>query len=75
MSPIGAKIINENQKEIPMKLINEKLAAEMLGLSVKTLQKWRCDSEGPVYLKMGRAVRYRPEDLEAYVTENVVFPQ
>ena len=55
-----------------MKLITEKVAAEMLGLSVGTLQNWRCNSEGPSYLKLGGAVRYRPEDLETYVAENLV---
>ena len=58
-----------------MKLITEKTAAEMLGMSVGTLQNWRCNSEGPTYLKLGGAVRYRPEDLEAYVEENLVCPQ
>ena len=58
-----------------MNLMNEKKAAECLGLSVGTLQNWRCNSEGPTYLKLGGAVRYRPEDLEAYVEENLVTPR
>lgn len=42
-------------------------ASEYLGLAVSTLNKWRCHGGGPVFIKMGRAVRYRIEDLEAFV--------
>ena len=41
-------------------------AAEQLGLSPRTLEGWRRRSEGPPYLKFGRRVKYRPEDIEAY---------
>jgi len=42
-------------------------AAEYLGLAVSTLNKWRCHGEGPVFIKLGRAVRYRVEDLEKFI--------
>jgi len=42
-------------------------AAEYLGLAVSTLNKWRCHGGGPIFIKMGRAVRYRVEDLETYI--------
>lgn len=51
----------------PTRLINEKQAAEMLGLSTKTMQKWRWLGEGPQWCKVGRAVKYRITDLEAYI--------
>lgn len=41
-------------------------ASLYLGLAVSTLNKWRCHGGGPVFIKMGRAVRYRIEDLELY---------
>ena len=43
-------------------------AAAYLGLAVSTLNKWRCHGGGPTYLKLGRAVRYRHEDLDAFLT-------
>ena len=43
--------------------------ARYLGLAVSTLNKWRCIGDGPVFIKLGRAVRYRKEDLDAYVTK------
>ena len=48
-------------------LMTERDAAWLLGLSVRTLQKWRLLGQGPCYLKLGQAVRYDPSDLEAFV--------
>jgi hypothetical protein len=63
-------------------VLDEKVAAERLGVSVFTLRKWRASGRGPRYVKMpganrrgrGRAglVRYRPEDLEAFLGECLV---
>lgn len=35
-------------------------------LSHRTLERWRYDGQGPTYLKLGGAVVYRLEDVEAY---------
>lgn len=49
-------------------LVNEHEAARLLGLSVKTLRRWRWAGRGPAYRKIGSAVRYHPdEDLAAFV--------
>lgn len=45
-------------------------ASEYLGLAVSTLNKWRCHGGGPVFIKMGRAVRYRVEDLENFLSSS-----
>jgi len=42
-------------------------AADYLGLAVSTLNKWRCHGGGPVYIKLGRAVRYRRKDLDGFI--------
>ena len=43
-------------------------AAARLGLKPHTLEVWRVYGGGPVFRKLrGRAVRYRPQDLEAFV--------
>ncbi len=47
-------------------LINEKAAAELLGLSPKTLQRWRWLKKGPRICKLGGAVRYSIRDLEEF---------
>ena len=47
-------------------LLETRDAAKELGLSPRTLEGWRRRREGPPYLKFGRRVKYRPEDIEAY---------
>jgi excisionase family DNA binding protein len=42
-------------------------AANYLGLSASTLNKLRCTGSGPVYFKLGRAVRYDPQDLDNWL--------
>ena len=45
-------------------------AAAYLGLAVSTLNKWRCyRNGGPVFVKLGKAVRYRKEALDTYLSE------
>ncbi|WP_291062792.1 helix-turn-helix domain-containing protein [Hyphomonas sp.] len=39
--------------------IDTPAVAEITGLSIKTLNTWRCRGGGPRFLKLGRSVRYR----------------
>jgi hypothetical protein len=49
-------------------LLNEAQAAEFLGLSPGTLSVWRCLGRYSLpYVKVGRLVRYRLVDLEAWL--------
>jgi predicted DNA-binding transcriptional regulator AlpA len=51
---------NEN----PIQLVDERRAGEMLGLSIRTLQDWRCRGGGPRYLKISaKCVRYDIADI------------
>jgi predicted DNA-binding transcriptional regulator AlpA len=34
-----------------------------------TLRKWRVQKRGPQYIKIGALVRYRPEDVDAWIAE------
>lgn len=54
-----------------LKLLNEKQAAEVLGLSHRTLQNWRVKGGGPRFVKLSGSVRYRERDLEAWVESRV----
>jgi hypothetical protein len=47
-------------------------AADFLGLSTRTLQAWRSRSQGPAFVKAGRAIRYRRRDLISWVEANTV---
>jgi excisionase family DNA binding protein len=44
-------------------------AAEQLGLSRSTLAKLRLHGGGPIFLKLGKAVRYHPEDLARWLAD------
>ena len=52
-------------------LINEEHASTILKVSARTLQAWRVRGYGPKFIKVGRSVRYRLEDLQTFVNENV----
>lgn len=47
----------------PITLMDEADLAELLEISVRTLQKWRHEGGGPRYVKLGRMVRYDWEDV------------
>ena len=49
-----------------MNHLNEKHAAAFLGLSPRTLQKFRTNGFGPEFRKFGRVVRYKPAELEQW---------
>jgi excisionase family DNA binding protein len=44
--------------------------AELLRLTRNTLEKWRVRGEGPPFVKLGGAVRYRRSDVLAWIEEN-----
>ena len=48
-------------------LLNEHDVARLTGLSVATVRRWRLQRQGPRYLKIGAAVRYRPADVTAWL--------
>lgn len=66
-----------NEKEIDMQnatsltVMTVQQAAEYLGLAVSTLNKWRCLGDGPAFMKMGRAVRYRITDLDQFMIDTM----
>jgi DNA-binding transcriptional MerR regulator len=53
-------------------LLAEVYAAELLGLSSRTLQAWRTKGIGPAFVRAGRAVRYRRRDLISWMDANTV---
>lgn len=52
-------------------------AAAVLLVSTRTLEYWRPRGEGPPFVRVGRGVRYRAADLEAWLdahTDGVAVP-
>jgi Helix-turn-helix domain len=48
-------------------LMTETDVAKRLNVSRASLRRWRVLNRGPAFLKIGGMVRYRPEDLEAWL--------
>jgi excisionase family DNA binding protein len=44
-------------------------AAKLINVPAETLRFWRHQGRGPVALKLGRAVRYQPADITAWLAE------
>ena len=63
---------NNFTKSVYNPLVDVIEVAEYLGLSVSTLNKWRCLGGGPKFLKLGRAVRYSIPDLQNYIIRRQV---
>ena len=54
-----------------MDIFRTKDAAKYIGLKKSTLEVWRVRGDGPVFLKLGKAVRYRKTDLDDFVNARV----
>lgn len=52
--------------------LDTKQAAELTGISTVTLERWRAEGEGPPYVKLGRLVKYRRVDLDAFMEAKLV---
>ena len=47
-------------------------AAAYIRLSKPTLERLRLKGDGPCYAKMGKAVRYRRSDLDAWLASRLI---
>ncbi len=56
------------------RFISSKQTASLLSISEGTLRQWRCAGIGPIYFKLGHAVRYSAFDIEAYVAAAKKIP-
>lgn len=56
----------------PTRALTEREVSHLLGLSVATLRAWRHRGQGPRFLRLGRAVRYLPVDLQDFVRASAV---
>lgn len=48
--------------------LDEQTVGARLGVSKATLQSWRYRGVGPSFYKLGKLVRYRAEELDAWLT-------
>lgn len=56
--------MNHREKALGIKFyLSDVEAAEFISTSPQTLRNWRSAGKGPSYIKIGRLVRYRLDDL------------
>jgi predicted DNA-binding transcriptional regulator AlpA len=57
------------------KFLTEHDVSKLTGVAVQTLRNWRHKRRGPAYSKIGRLVRYDPDDVEAYIQRRRIDPE
>jgi len=57
--------ISEHAVRKPLMSVRE--LAELLQVSVKTVYDWRYRGLGPAAIKVGRHVRYEPDEIERWI--------
>ncbi len=55
-------------------LVSAQELADNLDLSVKTVQAWRYKGSGPASFRAGGQIRYRLEDVQAWLEERLGEP-
>jgi len=53
-------------------LLTEAHTASRLGVSLPTLRRWRRYGKGPRHFRLGGIIRYRPEDVDAFITAHLI---
>jgi excisionase family DNA binding protein len=73
MPPVTPREPVQDLSPLPPPLFTMETLAEYLGLSVETLRNWRAGAvkQGPRAVKIGTAVRFRPQEVAAWLDAQV----
>jgi hypothetical protein len=52
-----------------LQLLNQRQAAEVLAVNPRTMEGWRCRGDGPPFIRLGRVIRYRLQDLHTWLED------
>lgn len=55
-------------------LLTSKEVARLLNVSEPTLSRWRRTPDGPPWVNLAGVPRYRPQDLETWINDNLEAP-
>lgn len=58
---------NERNKEVTSKMLSVRELAELLQVPAATIYRWRSRGEGPRGYRIGKHVRFRRVDVEAWL--------
>jgi hypothetical protein len=52
-------------------LLSTKLLSRRWNIAPRTLERWRAEGRGPQFVRIGRHVRYRKIDIQAFEAKNI----
>ena len=52
--------------------LNPKEVNSEYGISVSTLAKWRMENKNLIFSKVGKYIKYKRADIEAFLNDNLV---
>lgn len=63
-----------NNKNLPTALLTERQVADLTGLAPGSLRNMRSERRGPQFVKLGSngVVRYRPADIDAWISSQLI---
>lgn len=56
----------------PEEMVSDLVVAKLLGVKRATVQRWRLRRVGPPFHKCGRAIRYKVDEVRAYLAQHRV---
>lgn len=59
--------MSANDNEAAPEFLDERSLCALLAISSVTATKWRAQAKGPPFIKVGRLVRYRMSDVDAWL--------
>jgi len=65
-------MVTQEKPKAKDKFLNPPEAADFLTVQPQTLAKWRMDGRNLPYIKVGRSVRYKLSDLQAFIEKQTV---
>jgi hypothetical protein len=60
------------KEDLRMELLTPKEASEILKVSIHSLAKWRCQGQGPDYVKTGKSVKYSLDTVGEWITNKTI---
>jgi len=66
------KQVKTMKTTIKKEWLNPKEVSSEFGLSISTLAKWRMENKYLSFSKIGKYIKYKRADIEAFLNENVI---
>ena len=64
--------MSANDNQPTLEFLDEKGLCALLGISSVTATKWRAKAKGPPFIRVGRLIRYRRSDIDAWLRTNTI---